>query len=62
MKDIKKVMIKVMKTQVPKMIKDNDERKMAFCRKMKMPNKGTEQKEGSPYGDIRYSNQEKFKP
>jgi len=62
MKDIKKVMIKVMKTQVPKMIKDNDERKMSFCLRMKMPDKGTEPKEGTGFGDLRYAAWEKFFP
>ncbi len=36
--------------------------KMEFCRRMKMPNKGTEQKEGCPYGSVRYGAFDKFKP
>ena len=36
--------------------------KMSFCRRMKMPNKGMEDKEGHPYGDIRYSDQDRFSP
>lgn len=36
--------------------------KARFGRRMKMPDTGTEKKEGSPYGDIRYSDQEKFRP
>lgn len=36
--------------------------KMEFCRRMKMPNKGTESKEGCPYGGIRYGAFDKFKP
>ncbi len=36
--------------------------KMRFGRRMKSPKRITEPKDGSPYGDIRYSDQEKFKP
>jgi len=36
--------------------------KAEFGRKMKMPDKGTEPKEGCPYGGIRYSDQDKFLP
>ena len=40
----------------------NDEKKMTFCRRMKMPDTGTEPKEGDPYGSIRYAAFDKFKP
>ena len=36
--------------------------KARFGRRMKSPKRVTENKEGSPYGDIRYSDQEKFRP
>ncbi len=36
--------------------------KARFGRRMKMPNKGTEPKEGCPYGSIRYGAFDKFKP
>ena len=36
--------------------------RMEFCRRMKSSNRGTEKKEGSPYGDIPYKPWEKFKP
>lgn len=36
--------------------------KMEFCRRMKMPDKGTEDKEGCPYGSIRYAAFDKFRP
>ena len=62
MKDIKKVMIKVMKPQAQKTIKDSEASKMAFCRKMRSPKRLTEPKEGSPYGDIRYGAFDKFSP
>lgn len=39
-----------------------EERVMAFCRRMKMPDKGTEKKEGCPYGSIRYAAFDKFPP
>ncbi len=36
--------------------------KARFGRRMKMPNNGTEQKEGCPYGGIRYGAFDKFRP
>lgn len=36
--------------------------KMRFSRMMKSPNRLTENKEGCPYGGIRYSAQDKFPP
>ncbi len=50
------------KELTPKELNDIQVRKMAFCRRMKMPNKGTEPKEGCPYGSIRYGAFDKFKP
>jgi len=40
----------------------NDSAKMAFCRRMKMPDKETEPKEGCPYGSLRYAAFDKFRP
>ncbi len=50
------------KINCPDGIAFNDEGKMEFCRRMKSSNRLTEPKEGHPYGDIRYSDQDKFKP
>ncbi len=36
--------------------------KAEFGRRMKMPDKGTEDKEGCPYGSIRYGAFDKFPP
>ncbi len=41
---------------------ENESAKMRFGKRMKMPNKGTEPKEGCPYGGIRYGAFDKFKP
>ena len=40
----------------------NETDKARFGRRMKMPDKGTENKEGHPYGDIQYASWEKFSP
>jgi len=50
------------KINCPDGIAFNEEGKMAFCRRMKFPNKGTEPKEGTGFGDLRYAEFDKFKP
>ena len=46
----------------PDGIASNEEGKMAFCQRMKFPNKGTELKEGTGFGDLPYAPWEKNKP
>lgn len=43
-------------------IDKNEEGEMAFCRRMKMPNTGTEKKEGTGFGDLSYAPWEKNNP
>jgi len=50
------------KTKIQEELDRIEAEKAEFGRRMKSPNKGTEAKDGSPYGDIRYADFEKFKP
>ena len=50
------------KELIQKELDDIESARMEFCRRMKSPERLTEPKEGTGYGDIRYASFEKFKP